>query len=254
MDASLGERVGGNLHRQIRSAERRELFRDPIEIERFGRRVDRLPGASGEVILDGPDHGRRVARGLEDRISQISCCRLAIGAGDAGERDRLDSFPVEVPGGDGQRLAAVLDLNPDPVEVVRLRSFADDGDRASLLCFGSELAAVEFLPQKSEEQSSPEPPGVNRIPNPRSRPETSPSGSAAASFTSSRVSAIVIRRYRANSTSTRSPTGSTAPGGGYCDRATPAPTYSTGIPFREVSSTTARSVLPRKFGTVGPSR
>ena len=91
-------------------------------------------------------------RGAEHGIDQVRRGGLAVGPGDAGEKEAFVGPSKEVAGGERERLAAVRHLNPAAGEIGRRGRFADHGQGAAGQRIGGELAAVGLTAGEGEEE------------------------------------------------------------------------------------------------------
>jgi hypothetical protein len=140
--------VRGHLHGELRAAALFELGRQPDHVQRLGRRVHGLAKLTRKAVLDGADHRGDAAGVPQDRVDQVGSGGLAVGAGDASEGHTLIRTRIEIPRGDGQRLAALLHFNPGCSETFRAWQLADHCTRAAGHRIVSELAPVHAGPWK----------------------------------------------------------------------------------------------------------
>ena len=227
----------------------------PHQVERFRRGIHGRQHAPRQVILDGADQRRGVARRAQHRIDQIRRGGLAVGAGDAGEPEALVGLAVEVARRQRQRLPAVLHLNPARGQALRRGpGFAGHRHRAARQCVLGELAPVGAAARKSEEQVARAPRAANRTPARRCRRAASSGASGCRSRTPESISPSVHRgKPYANAFSLVQDVASPA-GGILQPRATPLPSGITVKPFaRPLPPAPRACVMPRKFGTVGPA-
>ncbi len=227
IDAAQRERVRGDFHGGVRAAGLLQFVEDPVQIERFGRRVDGGANFAGHAVFDGPDHGGGLAGGAQNRIDQECCGGLSVGAGDAGEAQALIRLSVEVARGERQRLAAVLHLDPGSLEIFGRRKFADDGDGAARDSSLRELCGHRRARPGRRRTGIPPRRAANHSPTLSPVVLPNSAGSAAVSCTPARICSSVIGRIR-RERSARKP--ERRPGPGTCARATPLPVNSTGMP------------------------
>ena len=152
VDAAEGERVGGHLHGGVSAALLAQLREEAYQLERFGRGIDGLEDAARQVILDGADEGGGVAGGAQHRIDQVRGGGFAVGAGDAGEPEAFIGISVKSAGGEGQRLAAVLDLHPATGQFGERAGLAGNGGGTARGCVTGEFAAVGPRAREGKEQ------------------------------------------------------------------------------------------------------
>ena len=152
VDAAQGECVRRDLHGDVSAAGAFQPGEQTQEIERFRGGIDGFEDAAGQMVFDCPDHGGGLAGRAEHRIDEVGGGGLAVGPGDAGERETFVGPPVEVAGGERERLAAVRHLNPAGAETGRRGRFGDYGQGAGGQRFGGELAAVGLAAGEGEEE------------------------------------------------------------------------------------------------------
>ena len=198
------------------------------------------------MILDGADQRGRVPGGAQDGIDQIGCGGFAVRAGDAGEAEALVGRAVEVPRGQCQRLPAVLDLDPAGRETRRAPgdSLATD-DGAARHARRRRTGVRRPGCRETRRRGSPGRPGANRNPALRSEARASSGGSGCVSLTPESISPKI---HRENWTRMRSPSCSSAPGGGVCTRAMPLPFGAHRDALRRGFGQHARIDFPTKFG------
>ena len=144
--------MGRNLHRDVRAARAFQLGEQTQKIERFRRGVDGFEDAARQVILDGADHGGGLAGGAEHGIDQVRRRGLAVGPGDAGQKEAFVGPSKEVAGCERERLTAVRHLDPAAGEIGRRGRFADHRQGATGQRIGGELAAVGLTAGEGEEE------------------------------------------------------------------------------------------------------
>ena len=90
----------------------------------------RRASRAADAVADRADAPALDAGRLEDRGEHVGRGRLAVGAGDADQRQLLARIAVERRGELGQRRARVRHLDPGHGDAGGRRRFRDDGDRA----------------------------------------------------------------------------------------------------------------------------
>ena len=83
------ERVGGDLHCDMRAAPLLKFREEPVQVQRFRRGVRRGPDLARHPVLNRPDQRRGLAGRAQDGIHQPGDRGLSVGAGDAGEQQPL---------------------------------------------------------------------------------------------------------------------------------------------------------------------
>ena len=162
---------------------------------------------------------------------------------------RSSGWPIEIAGGQGQRLPAVLHLDPAARR-------ASGGSRSRSLrrrlrgpARRRELAAVRAAARESEEQESlADAPRIvlQAVDRQGGQAPAEGAGAAGRPRVSRRVSS---RKPDADAFSFMQD----GPGAGDWIRAMPLPAGTTVKPLAAASASTARMLIPRKFGTFGPA-
>ena len=110
-DALLGERVGGDLQRDVRGARGAHLGEQRLERDRVGGGERSRPARPVEAIGDGSHHARAPSRRAPDRLQQVGGGRLAVGPGHTDERERGARVAREVSGGAGEEAVRRVQAN-----------------------------------------------------------------------------------------------------------------------------------------------
>ena len=121
-----------------------------------------LQDAARQVIFDGADHRGGLAGRAQHRIDQVRGGGLAVGAGDAGEKQAFVGPAEEIARRQRQRLAAVRHLNPAAGEIGGRGGFAGHGHGAARQRIGRELASVGLTAGEGKEERLPGRRAANR--------------------------------------------------------------------------------------------
>ena len=150
------QRVRGNFHGGVRAAGALQLREQPHQVQRFRRGIHGRQHAPRQMILDGADQRRGVARRPQHRIDQVRGGGLAVGSGDARQPQPLVRLAVKVARRQCQRLPAVLHLNPARGQSPGGPSlrFAGHRHRAARQRVLGELAPVGAAARKGKEQEA----------------------------------------------------------------------------------------------------
>jgi hypothetical protein len=108
-----------------------QLHQDSEQIQGLGRRVHRRQNLRTQMILDGSDERGRLVRRAQDGIHKVTGGRLAVSAGDSGQRDPLIWLPIKISRCYSQRVAAMFHLYPAAGKFRRTRRIAYYSDRAA---------------------------------------------------------------------------------------------------------------------------
>src|SRR5579862_3426697 len=90
------QRVRTHLQHRVRTARVAHFREHLLQIERFGRRVRRLPAALRRPVSGRSHKAARESRGLHNRIRQKRSRRLSIRAGDSHQLQRVRWMPVKI--------------------------------------------------------------------------------------------------------------------------------------------------------------
>ena len=132
VDAPQRQRVRRHLHHAGAAAVGHHLAQHPLQLGRFRRRPrSRLDLAIADAVADRADAPAADAGRLEDRRQQVRGRRLAVGAGDADERQLVARMAVEGGRSAASASRAFGTCSQGTVDAGRRRRLGDDGDGAA---------------------------------------------------------------------------------------------------------------------------
>jgi hypothetical protein len=129
--------VRGHLHDRLGGAGANAVGEDLEDVARLRRGVRGGTNLAADVVLDGAEQDAGAVDAAQKRFEQEGCCRLAVGAGDAGEGKVALGMAKDCGACEGEGAAAALDQSGGDCRVLRreqiegLPGVGDDGSSAA---------------------------------------------------------------------------------------------------------------------------
>jgi hypothetical protein len=154
MPAPQRQRVRRDLHHAGAAAFLEHLAQHLLQLRRLGGRPGSVELARADPVADRPDPPALDPRRFEDRREHVGRGRLAVGAGDADERQLLAGIAVEGRRDLGERRARGGHLEPGHGDAGRRGRLRDHRDRAVRDRLRDEPGAVGVDAAQGDEQGA----------------------------------------------------------------------------------------------------
>ena len=150
VEAPEGRAVRAGLDGRAHVARVEHLAKQPLEIDRLGRRERRGTPLAADLPLDGPHEAGLATRRIENRAQEECRGRLPVRSRDTCDLELLRRLAEEEVGGDCHRLAHGRHEELRDIDLER--PLDDDGGSTALDRLPGEVVAVHSLAADAEEE------------------------------------------------------------------------------------------------------